>query len=184
MQKCGPCANARCRPALETEDVEPVRVAEHRRVPVGGGQGDAHPVPGPDHGAADRGVPGRVPVEQGGGRFQPQRLLDRGRDQARVDPDQFELHRVAEQCRTALAIIPSVVSIPPNKAAAASEMTSGVVRSPRRAASASALWRSPMAVRRSLASSANAAAASGSGGPERAASWSPDSPVTPRAIRA
>ena len=84
-------------PGAGAEDVEPVRVAEHLRIPVGRGQRDAHPVPGPDPGLADHHVPGRVPVHQRRGRLQPQRLLDRGRHQARVDPHQFQLARIAEQ---------------------------------------------------------------------------------------
>ena len=83
----------RVRPA----DLEGVRIVEHPGVPVRAGQRHRDLVPGPDPGSAELRVAGRVSVDHGRGRFQPQRFLDRGRDQPAVRPDQLELAGGGEQ---------------------------------------------------------------------------------------
>jgi hypothetical protein len=78
-------------------DLECVRIAENPGVPVSAGQGHRDLVAGRDPGPAELCVAGRVPVDDGSGRFQPQRFLDRGRDQPAVSPHQLELAGGGEQ---------------------------------------------------------------------------------------
>jgi hypothetical protein len=51
----------------------------------------------------DPDVTGRVPVHQGRGRLEPERLLDRGRQQARVGGDERQLGGMAQQVQDRVA---------------------------------------------------------------------------------
>ena len=76
MQTCGPRAKARCWRAFSRPHVEAVGIGERRRVAVGGRDRDADELAAADRRAAQRHVRGRVPVDHGRRRLEPQRLLD------------------------------------------------------------------------------------------------------------
>ena len=77
--------------------VEAVGVGERGRVAVGGGDRDPHELAGGDLRPAQLGVARRVAVDGGGRRLEPQRLLDRGRQQRRVGPHRRERVRALQQ---------------------------------------------------------------------------------------
>ena len=158
MQTCGPCAKATwrrrsraarrsgrgretCGIAVRAGDRERARARRSR-----------------DRRAAELDVARRVAVDHRGGRLEPQRLLDRVRQQAAVRLARARAGRDAtSRCRTALAIIPSVVSMPPNSSTAALETTSSRSRPPAAPAAAATQRRGRVALerrRRSLARSA------------------------------
>ena len=70
-----------------TVDVEAVGIGERRRVAVGAGQRDDHEVAGGDRRAGEVDVAGRVAVDDGGRRLEPQRLLDDALGERRVGDD-------------------------------------------------------------------------------------------------
>jgi hypothetical protein len=76
---------------------EAIRVRERRRVAVGGGDRDAHELAAADAGAHQLDPGGRVPVDDRGGRLEPQRLLDRVRQQPGLLQHERELVRVGEE---------------------------------------------------------------------------------------
>jgi len=78
-------------------DLEGVRIAEDPGIPVRAGQGHRDLVTGAYPGAAELSVAGRVAVDHGRGRFQPQGFLDRRRDQRGVGPYEFEFGGGGEQ---------------------------------------------------------------------------------------
>ena len=135
--------------------VEAVRVRERRRVAVGGGDRDPDEVAGGDRRAAQLDVGGRVAVDDRGGGLQPQRLLERVLE-ARARPG------ASSRCTIALAIIPSVVSMPPNSITAALEVTSAA----QEPAAAAASSESPPSVGRTASPSSRTAASAS--GPRRA----------------
>ena len=124
-RRAGRAANARWRPRVGAVEVERVRVGEDLRVAVGGGDRDEDEVAGADRRAADLGVGGGVAVDHGGRGLEPQRLLDRARQQRRRPPaPRASASGRSSRCASALAIIPSVVSIPPNSSTAAFDTAS------------------------------------------------------------
>ena len=59
-------------PGVRTADVEPVWITESHRVPIRSRDGHRDLIASPDIGTAEPGIPGRVAVDHGRGRFQPQ----------------------------------------------------------------------------------------------------------------
>ena len=82
---------------VRPSDLECVRIVEDPGIPVRAGQGHRDLVTGCDPGPAELCVAGRVAVDDGRGRFQPQRFLDRRGDQPAIRPHQLELARGGEQ---------------------------------------------------------------------------------------
>src|SRR5580693_6113956 len=71
--------------SVRPPDLEFVGIIENPGVPVRPGDGHRHLITGPNPSPAELGVAGRVTVDDGCGRFKPQRLLDRRRDQPAVE---------------------------------------------------------------------------------------------------
>ena len=71
-------------------DLEGVRIVEDQGIPVRSGDGHRDLITGPDPGPAKLRVAGRVAVDHGCGRFQPQRFLYRRRDQPPVRSHQLQ----------------------------------------------------------------------------------------------
>ena len=106
-------------------DVEAVGIGEDGRVAVGRRDRDADEVAARGSRAAELDVARGVAVDHRRRRLEPQRLLDGAGEQRRVGAHERELGRVRRAgAGRALAIIPSVVSMPPNSSTAAFETTS------------------------------------------------------------
>ncbi len=130
-QKCGPRAKARCRPALGRRTSNRSGLGEHRRVAVRSGDGHRDLVTGPDAAPPSQASrwsrTGRRPPRRARAAATPRppRAPGRGRRApARAG------RGVSSRCSRALAIMPSVVSIPPNIMTAAFEMASASVSGP------------------------------------------------------
>ena len=125
MQTCGPRAKARWRAALGRSTSKRSGSGNAVGIAVGGRDRDPDEVAAPDRRAAELHVARRVAVEHRGRGLEPQRLLDRAREQAPGRPPPARAGPDARAgAATALAIIPSVVSMPPNISTAALETTS------------------------------------------------------------
>ena len=84
-------------PGVSTPDVEPVGVAEHDRISVGGGDRYADQVTALNPTAPQLDIAGGVAVNDCGRRLQPDRLLDRVRQNIGVVAHKRERPGVAEQ---------------------------------------------------------------------------------------
>jgi len=67
-----------------TMDVEPVRIGELRRIPIGGGDPQQDDLVGGDHVSAKLHRGGRPPAQSGERRSIAQHFLDRGREAGRI----------------------------------------------------------------------------------------------------
>src|SRR5438477_7430107 len=76
---------------VRTPDVEAVRLGEHRRVAVRSGQRDGHELALADRRTRELDVASGVAVYHRRGGLEPERLLDRARQEARIGKDEREL---------------------------------------------------------------------------------------------
>lgn len=93
-------------------DVEAVRVAEHGRIPVGGGQIHQHQVAAGELAPRDFDVAPRHPRGQLHRRFQPQDLFDGVGPQLRASPQRVEVLGASNSMRIPLPSRLTVVSKP------------------------------------------------------------------------
>ena len=115
---------------VEACRVEAVRVGKHRRIAIRGADRDADELAPAYLRVPELDIGGGVAIDDRRGRLEPERLLERRRS-SRVRS--CSIHASTSGCSSrwssALAIIPSVVSIPPNSSTAAFETICSVVRS-------------------------------------------------------
>ena len=97
MQTCGPRAKARWRAALGRSRSKRSGSGNSAGSRLAAGHRDADEVAAPDRRAAELDVARRVAIEHRRGRLEPQRLLHRRGQQARVGLDARALGRVLEQ---------------------------------------------------------------------------------------
>ena len=128
MQTCGPCAKARWRRAFSRRTSKRSGSANDAGSRFAPAIETVTRSPRGDRRAAELDVARRVAVDHRRGRLEPQRLLDRVRAAGRGRPRPARAASgCASRCRSALAIMPSVVSMPPNISTAAFETTSSCV---------------------------------------------------------
>ena len=113
MQTCGPRAKESCARVLRAAGVEDVGVGEDGGVAVGAGERDPDQVAAAMSAPGELDVGGGVAVDDRRGGLHPQRLLDDGGQEDGVG-GRARWTSVRSRCATALRIMPSVVSMPPN----------------------------------------------------------------------